>query len=89
MPEQSSYVEQSELEPNSPATESEEGDYTFSITIAPNGFTVDGEDVADLMTLLKHVVAIVKEHENSGDAIEQMSQGYESRNSPIQSPAPI
>lgn len=70
---------------NPPATESE--DYTFTISISPNGFTVDGEDVADLTTLLKHVVAIVKEHENSGDALEQMSQGYQSSNSPILSPS--
>ena len=74
---------------NPPPPESEEGSYTFSITISPNGFTVDGEDVADLTTLLKHVVAIVKEHENSGEALEQMSQGYQARNSPMQSPAPL
>ena len=73
---------------NPPPPESEEG-YTFSITISPNGFTVDGEDVADLTTLLKHVVAIVKEHENSGEALEQMSQGYQGANTPILSPSPM
>ena len=72
---------------NPPALTSEEG-YTFSITIAPNGFTIDGEDVAGLTTLLKHVLAIVQEHENSGTALEQMSQGYQTGNAPIPSPAP-
>ena len=87
MPDLSSEVESPEIGSNPPPPTSQETSYSFSITIEPNGFTVDGEDVADLTTLLKHVIAIVQEHANSGDALEQMSQGYESRNSPILTPA--
>ena len=87
MPDLSSEIESPEVESIPPPPTSEETSYSFSITIEPNGFTVDGEDVADLTTLLKHVIAIVQEHANSGDALEQMSQGYESRNSPILTPA--
>ena len=94
MPLEQSEVEQSELGLNPPAPESPESPesseraYTFSISIAADGFTVDGEQVPDLPTLLKHVIALVNEHPSTNDANTQLEAGFIAGKEPIGSSTP-
>ena len=53
--------------------------YTITITVSPDGFTVDESALLpDLSTALKHVIAIVQEHPTSGEAQDELKAGYES-----------
>jgi hypothetical protein len=62
---------------NAPPTPSQD-EYQISITVSPEGFEIDGEQVPDITTLVKHLLAIIHEHPVSGDAQEELKAGYES-----------
>lgn len=76
---------------NSPPPQTQEG-YHISIDVTPDGFLVtgpepmhdapegapNGEQVPDLPTALKHVIAIVRDNPLSGDAHEELKAGYDS-----------
>lgn len=63
-----------DVEEKEPAPGSQE---TISIQLVEDGtFLIDGESVPDLSTLLKHVVAIIKERQSSETAQSSFQAGF-------------
>ena len=77
-----------------PQSEDYSQGYMITVTVSPNGFHVEGpqpwdkpqgeyeemEELPDMASALKHVMAIVKENPVGNDAEAQMQAGYEARN---------